>query len=95
MNADQLCEHGIEKWYNCSVCDAEATEAARDAQLAALRDERDRAVRVLKVVASGAEKNTENYGLDLRGWNVTAYDFEDVPGDFDYLRQLIESEEGQ
>ena len=57
--------------------------------VAALAERLERAERILKVICSGAEKNLENYGLDLRGWNVTAYDFDDVPDDFDYLHQLI------
>ena len=49
------------------------------AQLAALRDERDRAVRLIK------------NALKSEYWA----NIEQEPGDFAWLRQLIESEEGQ
>ena len=55
------------------------------AQLAALRDERDRAVRVLKAGFPLVNESSRKAWLDL---GIT-------PADFDYLRQLIESEDGQ
>jgi hypothetical protein len=71
------------------------TDVADYAQLAALRDERDRAVRVIRCVMEHFFESTD-------GEFYPAY-IEDVPlsfepllpGDFDWLRHLIESEEGQ
>ena len=83
--------------------DREATDPyiemrdARDnlmAQLAALRDERDRAVRSLGVFLNGAEINEWwlhiYHSADAMSFKADSF----APGDFDYLRQLIESEEG-
>jgi hypothetical protein len=44
--------------------------------------------RIVKVIGDSATKNPDNYGLDLRGWNVTAYDFDPME-DFDLLCSLI------
>ena len=70
------------------------TDVADYAQLAALRDERDRAVRVIQVLMGGGNHDMmddEEFGASF--WiddSFNELDFD--PGDFDYLRQLIESE---
>jgi len=67
-------------------------EWTTEAQLAALRDERDRAVRVLKVLLSAfrllAADDPDGIEADCLFYK------ESFGADFDYLRQLIESEEG-
>lgn len=65
-----------------------------EAQLAALRDERDRVVRVLKVMAVDCEINEWWFHLAERHeGSFSARLF--APDDFDWLRHLIESEEGR
>ena len=62
--------------------------------IATLRDERDRAVRSLGVFLNGAEINEWwlhiYHSADAMSFKADSF----APGDFDYLRQLIESEEG-
>ena len=65
-----------------------AAIATLTAENAELRRERDRAVRVLKVVALAAQFDVTAIAKLLRLRLL-------APGDFDWLRQLIESEEGQ
>jgi len=81
------CDHD----WACHKCNAtlQYQSVEPDAQLAALRDERDRARRTLKTVMFRAIVDLDN----PRCLKVLREDF--APGDFDYLRQLIESEEGQ
>jgi hypothetical protein len=58
--------------------------------IAALRDERDRAVRCLREIMGWADWG--DYAFAMHEY-LDAENF--APGDFDWLRQLIESEEGQ
>jgi hypothetical protein len=67
------------------------TDVADWRDLATLKSERDSLERIVRVLGEGATKNPDNYGLDFRGWNVTAYDFDPME-DFDLLRSLITPE---
>ena len=68
------------------------TDVADYAQLAALRDERDRAVRCLRVILGEGSISPNKGRMYVPQDDFPASQF---GGDFDYLRQLIESEEGQ
>ena len=69
------------------------TDVADYAQLATLRDERDRAVRILRMVTYQFDRALGKDFVEFHSGEFEESMF--VPGDFDYLRQLIEGEEGQ
>jgi hypothetical protein len=88
---------------SCVACGVYGAEELKDLvpkyvstkdELAALRDECDRAVRSLGVFLNGAEINEWwlhiYHSADAMSFKADSF----APGDFDYLRQLIESEEG-
>ena len=73
-------------------CDVQLLIESTDAQLAALRDERDRAVRCLRVILGEGSISPNKGRMYVPQDDFPASQF---GGDSDYLRQLIESEEGQ